>query len=38
MLEKRIEEKAPPLDEISDQHMPLIAKLVHERSVYRLAP
>lgn len=33
MLEQRIDSKAAPLTAIPDEHRPLIAKLVHERSV-----
>ena len=35
MLEQRLEEKRSPLETIDDQHLPLIAKLVQERSVPR---
>lgn len=31
MLEKRIEDKLPPLEDVQDEYRPLVAKLVHER-------
>lgn len=33
MIEMHIERKDPPMNTVPEEHKPLIAKLVHERSV-----